>query len=162
MVGWLNILADQEQSCQRAGIDLELKSVVATVFFSSDVGNPDTMNKFWADLEMYAFTRTPDPGRFMQQFVSWEVTSKANKWLGLNPGRWTNDEYNKAFRASEVELDPVRCAALFVRRNDLVCADVHVIPIVYRPKVDALANKLVAPLSGWDFEVSAIRSPTWR
>ncbi len=162
MVAWLNILADQEQSCQRAGIDLELKSVVATVFFSSDVGNPDTMNKFWADLEMYAFTRTPDPGRFMQQFVSWEVTSKANKWLGLNPGRWTNDEYNKAFRASEVELDPVRCAALFVRMNDLVCADVHVIPIVYRPKVDALANKLVAPLSGWDFEVSAIRSPTWR
>ncbi|MDQ2733986.1 MAG: peptide ABC transporter substrate-binding protein, partial [Pseudomonadota bacterium] len=37
-----------KQACQKAGIDLELKSVTASVFFSSDVGNPDTYPKFWA------------------------------------------------------------------------------------------------------------------
>ena len=31
-----------KQACQKAGIDLELKSVTASVFFSSDVANPDT------------------------------------------------------------------------------------------------------------------------
>ena len=31
-----------KQACQRAGIEIELKSVTASVFFSSDVGNPDT------------------------------------------------------------------------------------------------------------------------
>jgi peptide/nickel transport system substrate-binding protein len=92
----------------------------------------------------------------MQQFVSWEVTSKANKWLALNNGRWTNDEYDQAFRAAEVELDPLKRAALFIRMNDIVCSDVHVIPIVYRPKVDALARNLVATLSGWDVLLSAI------
>jgi peptide/nickel transport system substrate-binding protein len=145
-----------KQSCGKAGIDIELKSVVSSVFFASDVGNPDTMNKFWADIQMYAFTRTPDPGRFMQQFVSWESSSKANKWLGMNNGRWTNDDYDKAFRAAEVELDPVKRAALFIRMNDLVCSDVHVIPVVYRPKVDAVARNLVAPLSGWDVELSML------
>jgi len=40
--------------------------------------------------------------------------------------------------------------------NDLVCGDVHVIPIAYRPKVDAIARNLVAPLSGWDTELSML------
>ena len=31
-----------KQACQKAGIDVELKTVPASVFFSSDVGNPDT------------------------------------------------------------------------------------------------------------------------
>ena len=31
-----------KQACQKAGIDIELKSVTASVFFSSDVANPDT------------------------------------------------------------------------------------------------------------------------
>src|SRR5262249_46158608 len=51
-----------KQACQKAGIDLELKSVTASVFFSSDVANPDTYGKFWADIQMYTTTMTqPDP-----------------------------------------------------------------------------------------------------
>ena len=34
-----------KQACQKAGIDLELKSVTASVFFSSDVANPDTIHQ---------------------------------------------------------------------------------------------------------------------
>src|SRR3712207_8145976 len=45
-----------KQACGRAGIDLELKSVTATVFFSSDVANPDTYTKFYCDMEMYTTT----------------------------------------------------------------------------------------------------------
>src|SRR5207237_1833922 len=47
-----------KQACQRAGIELELKSVVASVYFSSDVANPDTYTKFYTDLEMYRTTMT--------------------------------------------------------------------------------------------------------
>jgi len=39
---------------------------------------------------------------------------------------------------------------LFIRMNDLACNDHAVIPIVNRPKVEALSNKLHAPGSGWD------------
>ena len=36
-----------KQACQKAGIDVELKSVVASVFFSSDTANPDTYPHFY-------------------------------------------------------------------------------------------------------------------
>ena len=145
-----------KQSCSKAGIDLEIKAVTPAVFFSSDVANPDTNGKFWADLQMFAFTRIPDPDRFLQLFVSWEVSSKANKWQGLNQARWTNEEYDRLFRASETELDPVKRAALCIRMNDLVCSDGHILPIVIRPDVAALARTIMAPLTGWDIGLSAL------
>jgi peptide/nickel transport system substrate-binding protein len=147
-----------KQACQKAGIEVELKSITASVYFSSDVANPDTYTKFYCDLQMYTTTMTePDPGVFMRQFNSWEVASKENKWQGRNITRWRNDEYDKAFRAAEGELDPVKRAALFIRMNDLVCNDQAVIPVVNRPKVQAVSNKLHAPGSGWDNDLWNLR-----
>lgn len=140
-----------KQACQKAGIEVELKSVTASVFFSSDVANPDTYTKFYCDIQMYTTTMTqPDPERFMNQFCSWEAATKENKWQGRNITRWQNAEYDKAFRAAEGELDPVKRAALFIKMNELVCGDNAVIPVVYRPRVAAISSKLKAPISGWD------------
>lgn len=146
-----------KQACGKAGIEVELKAVTASVFFSSDVANPDTHGKFWADLQMYAAAgRAPDPDRFMQWFVSWEASSKANKWLGLNRGRWLNDDYDRLYKASDNEFDPVKRAAIFIRMNDLICNDNAVIPVVYRPSVHGLARNINAPLSGWDNALSGL------
>jgi peptide/nickel transport system substrate-binding protein len=141
-----------KQACQKAGIDIELKSVTASVYFSSDVANPDTARKFYSDIQMYTIgsPSVPDPGRFMQQFVSWEIASKDNKWQGSNPTRWRNEEYDKIFRAAQGELDPVKRAALFIKMNDMVVEDVAVIPVVNRRWVAAMSHKLKATLSGWD------------
>ena len=140
-----------KKACQKAGIDMELKSVTASVYFSSDVANPDTTRKFYADLQMFAvLMRQPDPGLFMRQFVSWEVASKENKWQGRNATRWRNDAYDEAYRAAESELDPVKRAALLIKMNDMVVDDVAVIPVVNRRWVAAMSNKLKAALSGWD------------
>src|SRR5262245_20405513 len=77
----------------KACIDVELKSVVASVFFSSDAANPDTYAHFYTDIQMYTTTMTqPDPQRFMDQFTTWEVSSKANKWQGRNITRWRNED----------------------------------------------------------------------
>src|SRR5262245_24494625 len=138
-----------KQACQKAGIDMELKSVTASVFFPSDVANPDTFPKFYCDVQMYTTTMPQaDPGFFMNQFTSWEVTSKDNKWQGRNITRWRNEEYDKAYRAAEAELDPIKRAALFIQMNDLVCNNQVVIPVVFRPRVAAVADRLRAPLSG--------------
>ena len=146
-----------KQACQKAGIELELKAVTGAVFFSSDVANPDTYGKFFADMQLYNQSQgPPDPLRLMQSFTSWEVSSKANKWLGLNRGRWVNEEYDRAYKASEVELDPVKRAALFIRMNDLVCGDFAVIPLVHRPAVAGLNRKLMAPLSGWANDLATL------
>ena len=147
-----------KQACQKAGIDVELKSVTGSVFFSTDVGNPDTYGKFWCDMQMYTTIMTqPDAERFMDQHVSWEISSKANKWQGRNIGRWRNEEYDKAFRASEVELDPVKRSALFIRMNDLVVRDGCCLPLISRPRVRGVANKMSVPLSGWDLDFSSLQ-----
>jgi peptide/nickel transport system substrate-binding protein len=141
-----------KQACQKAGIDVELKSVTASVFFSSDVANPDTYTKFYCDIQMYTTTMTqPDPSLFMNQFCSWEIASKANKWQGRNITRWSNPEYDKLYRDAESELDAVKRAAGFIRMNDLVVENVVVIPAIHRASVvAAVSNELHAPLSGWD------------
>src|SRR5437868_898576 len=141
-----------KQACQKAGIDIELKSVTPSVYFSSDVANPDTTRKFYSDIQMYTIgsPSVPDPERFMEQFASWEIASKDNKWQGSNPTRWRNEEYDEIYRAAQGELDPVKRAALFIRMNDLVLKDVVVVPVVNRRWVAAMSHKLKAPLSGWD------------
>jgi peptide/nickel transport system substrate-binding protein len=140
-----------KQACQKAGIDVEIKSVTASVFFSSDVANPDTYTKFYCDLQMYTVTMTqPDPELFMKQFLSEEAASKENKWQGRNITRWRNKEYDDIHKAAQVEVDPVKRAAMFIKLNDMVINDQVVIPVVARPAVQALGNKLVAAMSGWD------------
>jgi peptide/nickel transport system substrate-binding protein len=140
-----------KQACQKAGIDLELKSVTASVFFSSDVANPDTFPHFYCDMQMYTTTMNqPDPETFMLQCVSWEVATKENKWQGRNASRWTNAEADAAYKASQAELDPVKRAAHFIKINDLVIGDNAIIGVVARPTVQAINNKLQARISGWD------------
>jgi len=148
-----------KQACQKAGIELELKSVTGAVFFSSDVANPDTYTKFYCDMQMYTTTMTqPDPERFMDQYTIKEVSSKANKWQGRNIVRMRSEEYDKLFAASEGELDPVKRAALFIKMNDLVVADNHVIPLISRPRVRGANLKLVTGLSGWDLDFSGLQN----
>ncbi len=140
-----------KQAAQRAGIELELKSVTASVFFSSDVANPDTYTKLYADMQMYTTTMPQaDPERFMNQYVSWEVSQKANNWQGRNIVRWRNEEYDRIFREAQGELDPVKRAALFIRMNDLIVSSHHIIPLVKRPTVSSSLNSLRPVLSAWD------------
>jgi len=140
-----------KQACQKAGIDIEVKAVTASVFFSSDVANPDTYTKFYCDLQMYTTTMTqPDPELFMKQFLTEEQATKANKWQGRNITRWSNKEYDDVHKASQSELDPVKRAALLIKCNEMVVNDQVVIPVVARPAVQAMGNKLVAAMSGWD------------
>jgi peptide/nickel transport system substrate-binding protein len=146
-----------KQACQRAGIDLELKSVVASVFFSSDVANPDTYTKFYCDMQMYTTTMTePDPGLFMNQYVSWEFSTKENKWQGRNITRWSNKEYDDLYKTTLTELDPVKRAATFIKLNDLPCRDGVIIPVVFRPRVAAVSFKLKPVLSGWDIDTGTL------
>ena len=140
-----------KQSAAKAGIEMEIKSVVASVYFSSDAANLDTYPHFSTDIQMYTTTMTqPDPELFMIQFTSWEAASKDNKWQGRNITRWKNEEYDKLYRASEGELDVAKRAALYVKMNELVIQNGVVIPVVWRPRVRAISSKLRLEQSGWD------------
>jgi peptide/nickel transport system substrate-binding protein len=146
-----------KQAFARAGVDCELKSVIGSVYFSSDPGNVDTESHFYADLELSGkILRQPDPQAFMRAFCSWEVAQKANKWSGSNLARWRHDEYDRLWRVAETELDPVKRAAQFIRMNDLVVQNVVVVPVIIRHATFAVANWL----RGFDF--SPFSGPLWR
>ncbi len=149
-----------KQAAAKAGIDIEIKSVVASVYFSSDPANPDTYRHFYTDIQMYTTTMgAPDPQTFMRQFLSVEVASKDNKWQGRNITRWRNEEYDKLFAASLTELDPVKRAAQFIRMNDLVIQNVVVVPVLWRLVQSAISLKLQnTSISGWDSNLWNLRN----
>jgi peptide/nickel transport system substrate-binding protein len=144
----------------RAGFEVELKSVVASVYFSSDPGNPDTNRKFFADLQMYTTgPDAPDAQAFMERFVSWDIASRANKWQGQNVVRWRNEEYDRLWKAAEAELDPVKRATHFIRMNDLVIDHAVVVPILWRSLASAVSLKLRgAETSAWDSDLWRLAS----
>ena len=143
-----------KQAAAKAGIEMELKSVVASVFFSSDAANPDTYPHFYADLQMY----TTHHGRARPAAVHDRSSSRRRRPArrtsgpGRNITRWRNEEYDRAWRAAETEMDPVKRAALFIKMNDLVIQNVVVIPVLWRNGVSesATAQLRGMDLSGWD------------
>jgi peptide/nickel transport system substrate-binding protein len=149
-----NLLAQKtqaivKQALERLGVEVELKAIPGSVFFSSDPGNPETFTHFYADMQMYSFPSLLDPQRYpMGQFVSWEIPQKANNWAGLNVMRWANAAYDRLWWQAATELDPVKRAALFMRMNDLVIDDVVVIPLAWRHSVSAVSHSLRGPGGG--------------
>ncbi|MGH7333514.1 MAG: peptide ABC transporter substrate-binding protein, partial [Candidatus Rokuibacteriota bacterium] len=140
-----------KQAAATAGIEIEVKAVPVSVFFSSDTNSPDSNVRFLADLQIYTVFTGLDPQLFMAQFVSWEIPTKENKWTGRNLTRWRHEEYDRLWRKAEVEMDPVKRAALFIRMNDLVIRDAVVIPVTWRSTVHAASNQLggIEP-NAWD------------
>jgi len=139
-----------KQACQRAGIDIEIKAVTASVFFSSDVANPDTYTKFYADLQMYNTNTGIDPERFLRCGLSDEATTKDNKWQGRNPMRWRSKEYDDTHKQAVVELDPIKRAALLIKLNDLLITNQVEIPVVARLGASAVTHRLMCETGGWD------------
>jgi peptide/nickel transport system substrate-binding protein len=136
---------------KKAGIDVELKSVISSVFFSSDVANPDTYPHFYADLEMYTTgPNVPDPQPWMQLWLSTECAQKSNKWQGRNISRWRNPEFDAVYNQAAAEVDPLKRVELVIKMNDLVIENVAVIPVVTRPAVAALVDELQMEMSGFD------------
>jgi peptide/nickel transport system substrate-binding protein len=150
-----------KQAAAKAGMEMELKSVVASSFYSSDPANPDTYTHFYADLQLMTYLMgPPDPERLMRVFTSGDVATKENKWQRFNVWRWRNDEYDRLYRAAETEVDPVKRAALFIRMNDLVIQSGIVIPIALRAKAAAMSNRLRG-IEHNPYEVDFWNLPFW-
>ena len=122
----------------RLGAKVELKSIDAGVYFSSDAGNPDTAGHFYADFEMFTNgPASPYPIAFMESFKSdkpaTDLAQKSNSWAGANYKRWVNDDFNKLYNQALTELDPDKQVPLFIGMNDLVVNEVVRIPLVRAP-----------------------------
>lgn len=141
-----------KQSLQAIGVKVELKSIDPSIFFSSDPANNDTVEHFYADLQMFTTGNTsPDPGSYMQNFTCAEIPEKSNNWSGNNYARYCNTEYDKLWQRSRQELNSKTRQQLFIKMNDMLVNSAVGIPLVHRADVAAISNKLIGfDLTPWD------------
>ena len=77
------------------GIETELRNIDASVFFGGDPGSPDTFQKFYADVEMYANTfNGTDPQAYLGNGLCDKAPSPATQWQGENISRFCMPEYD--------------------------------------------------------------------
>ncbi len=136
-----------KQSWEELGFKVEIKAIDASVYFSSDVGNPDTVSKFYADLTMFTNGPvSPFPIDYMAGFLSADpaedISQKSNNWSGRNYMRWVNEEFNETWAELAVELDFDKQAEGFIKLNDLVIEDVARIGLVQRASLTGFSNRV--------------------
>ncbi|MDQ3548982.1 MAG: peptide ABC transporter substrate-binding protein, partial [Chloroflexota bacterium] len=113
-----------KQDLEKLGLTVEIKSIDASVFFSSDAGNPDTYGHFYADMQMYTDGPVgPYLVTWMDQWRTDTIASKANTWSGTNTTRYSNPEFDALHDQARVELDPDKQIEQIVALNDLVVND---------------------------------------
>lgn len=137
-----------KQAWEELGFTTELKTVDASVMFSTDAGNPDTYLHFYSDLQLFTHNSGGVyPISLMNYFKSVDpesdIASKANNWLGENLYRWRNDEFNELYVQATTEIDPEVQNELFIAMNDLIVNEVVEIPLVARNAVAARSTRLM-------------------
>jgi peptide/nickel transport system substrate-binding protein len=151
----INSLRQKEQDIvkagwQQIGIETELKSVDASVFFSADPGNPDTNSRFYADVEMFTTSfGSPFPLNFMKQYYSanpdTDVSQQSNKWAGRNYLRWISPDYNNLLDQVKSETDVQKAQQLWMQLNDLAVNNYITIPLIDRYFADGKSKNLQGP-----------------
>ena len=141
-----------KQALKSLGVEVELKIIEASVFFSGDPANPDTTSHFYADWQMFTTGNgSPAPGSYLKLYTCGEIAQKANNWSGSNVSRYCNRAYDALWQEAATELDPRKRRQLFIQMNDLLVKEVAGIPIVHRADVVGVSNQLRGvDLTPWD------------
>ena len=137
------------------GVETELRNIDASVFFGGDPGSPDTFQKFFADVEMYAnnFDGT-DPEAYMSNWSCAQIPSPDNQWQGNNMPRYCNEAYDALVAEMQGTGDLNARAELAKKMNDMLMQDYVMLPLVDRGRVSAHSNSLGGViLNTWDSEL---------
>lgn len=144
-----------KQWWEQIGVEAELKSVDAGVFFGGDPASPDTYGKLYADIEMFTNTWDgTDPSSYMGNWQCEEIARAENQWLGNNIPRWCSEEYDQLYTELTETADPDARNAIIIQLNDLIVQDYAMIPLVTRGDVSGISNSLQNfQMNSWDSEI---------
>lgn len=144
--GWWNEL----------GVEVELKNIDASVYFGGDAGSPDTFQKFYADVEMYAnnFDGT-DPEPYLAQYLCDKIPGPDNQWQGENINRFCDPAYDALVAELAKTSDMAKRGEIAIRLNEMLTKDTYVVvPLVDRGRLSAASNTLGGVvLNTWDTEL---------
>jgi peptide/nickel transport system substrate-binding protein len=144
--GWWNEL----------GVEVELKNIDASVFFGGDPGSPDTFQKFYSDVQMFAnnFDGT-DPEPYLAQYLCSKIPGPENQWQGENINRFCDPAYDALVAEMSKTAEMSKRAELAKKMNDMLTKDSFVVvPLVDRGRLSAASNTLGGVvLNTWDTEL---------
>ncbi len=144
--GWWNEL----------GVEVELKQIDASVFFGGDAGSPDTFQKFYADVEMYANNFDGvDPEPYLAQYLCSKIPGPENQWQGENINRFCDPAYDALVAELAQTADMAKRAEIAKKLNDMLTKDSFVVvALVDRGRLSAHSNTLGGVvLNTWDSEL---------
>jgi peptide/nickel transport system substrate-binding protein len=138
------------------GVETELRNLDASVFFGGDPGSPDTFQKFYADVEMYAnnFDGT-DPQAYLSAYRCGNEPKPSSQWQGENINRFCDPEYDALLdelaRTGELE----KRGEIAKKLNNMLTSESYtIVPLVDRGRVSAHSVTLGGVvLNTWDSEL---------
>lgn len=144
------------------GVEVELAQIDPGVFFGGDPASPDTYQKFYADVEMYANEWDgTDPESYLAQLMCDKIPAPENQWQGENINRFCDPAYDALVKELQVTSDRAKRAETIKKLNDMLTKDSNtIVPIVHRGRFSAKSLSLGGVVFGaWDSELS--RASDW-
>jgi peptide/nickel transport system substrate-binding protein len=144
-----------QQWWREIGVEATLRNISASVFFGGDPGSPDTFQKFYADVSMYAnnFPGT-DPEQYLGAYRCDREPRPATQWQGENINRFCDPAYD-ALHLELAQTASIEERARIGRElNDILMQNYIILPLVHRGRVSAISNTLGGTdLNTWDVEL---------
>ena len=138
------------------GVETELRNLNASVFFGGDPASPDTFQKFYADVEMYANTFDgTDPQTYLSMYRCGNEPKPETQWQGENINRYCDPAYDALLDELGRTGDVAKRGELGIKLNNMLTKDSYtIVPLVHRGRVSAHANSLGGVvLNTWDSEL---------
>ncbi len=125
------------------GVETELRKIDASVFFGSDSESPDTLQKFYADVQMYAnmFSGT-DPQSYLASWLCADIPRPESQWQGGNIPRFCSLEYDELHERLTRTAGISERARIVRQLNDILVQEHVIIPLVHRGRISVHANSL--------------------
>ena len=144
-----------QQWWREIGVEANLRNVNASVYFGGDPGSPDTFQKFYADIEMYANNFAgADPEQYLAAQRCNAEPRPETQWQGENIMRFCDPAYDALLAQLSQTASISERARISRELNDILMQSYATIPLVHRGTVSAHANSLGGVLiNTWDSEM---------
>lgn len=131
------------------GMQIEIVSIDASIFFDTAVGNDQNYAHFYWDMNM--LQSVPNSPRSLQSMETWyagpdreNLAQASNGWAGQNTSRYVSEEYDAAFNAARVAANADELAAQFIAMNDNLILNFVIVPLVVAGEPRAISHRLRA------------------
>lgn len=141
------------------GMQLEIISIDAAIFFDTAVGNDQNYAHFYWDMNV--LQSVPNSPRSLQSMETWyagpdreNLAQASNGWAGQNTSRYVSEAYDAAFNGARTAANAEELAAQFIAMNDDLILNFVLVPLVVAGEPRAIKHRLreeniaLGPFSG--------------